>query len=206
MVELGFSNNDLDEKFHNMIELAMEEPCIQKMIDNRGTPSLKLAFQFYILWTCSHADEMVQRKVLDDNEWAGWLQWMRNCFRKASIKETWKQVEQDRWFNPAFQNFIYTDMVGAKLRALSKIIIKSDQLSNICAFLLRWPLISSKTASWFALTAVSWWSSSSSFEVKLCYYYHMAAMMQASMETTGLYLLCRHLPIILNPKSESNLI
>jgi len=97
-------------------------------------------------------------------------------------------------------------MVGAKLRALSKIIIKSDQLSNICAFLLRWPLISSKTASWFALTAVSWWSSSSSFEVKLCYYYHMAAMMQASMETTGLYLLCRHLPIILNPKSESNLI
>jgi len=96
MVELGFSNNDLDEKFHNMIELAMEEPCIQKMIDNRGTPSLKLAFQFYILWTCSHADEMVQRKVLDDNEWAGWLQWMRNCFRKASIKETWKQVEQDR--------------------------------------------------------------------------------------------------------------
>jgi hypothetical protein len=43
---------------------------------------------------------MVQRKVLDDNEWAGWLQWMRNCFRKGTIKETWKQVESDRWFNP----------------------------------------------------------------------------------------------------------
>jgi hypothetical protein len=26
----------------------------------------------------------------DDNEWAGWLQWMRNCFRKGTIKETWK--------------------------------------------------------------------------------------------------------------------
>jgi len=39
--------------------------------------------------------------------------WMRNCFRKGTKKETWKQVEQDRWFNPAFQNFIYTEIVGA---------------------------------------------------------------------------------------------
>ena len=31
MVELGFSDNDLDEKFHNMTELAMEEPHIQKV-------------------------------------------------------------------------------------------------------------------------------------------------------------------------------
>ena len=38
---------------------------------------------------------------------------MRNCFRKGTIKETWKQVKQDRWFNPAFQNFINTDMFGA---------------------------------------------------------------------------------------------
>ncbi|MGA7044617.1 MAG: hypothetical protein WBY71_13220 [Nitrososphaeraceae archaeon] len=44
------------------------------------------------------------------------------------------RVEQDIGVNPAFQNFINTDMVGAKLRALSKIIIKSDQLSNTCAF------------------------------------------------------------------------
>ena len=65
------------------------------------------------------------------NEPDGYDGWMRNCFRKASIKETLKQVEQDRWFNPAFQNFIYTDMVGAKLRALSKIIIKSDQLKDM---------------------------------------------------------------------------
>jgi hypothetical protein len=49
---------------------------------------------------------MRQRKVLDDNEWAGWLQWMRNCFRKGTIKETWKRVEKDRWFNPAFQDFV----------------------------------------------------------------------------------------------------
>ena len=113
MVELGFSDNDF-EKFHNMTEPVMENPPIQKMIDNQAaTSSLELAFPFYILWICSHAHAMRQRKVLDDNEWAGWLQWMRNCFRKGTIKETWKQVEQDRCFNPAFQNFINTDMFGA---------------------------------------------------------------------------------------------
>jgi hypothetical protein len=68
LVELGFSDNDLDEKFHNMTELAMENPPIQKMIDNQGTPSRELAFSFYILWTCSQPHATVQKKVLDDNE------------------------------------------------------------------------------------------------------------------------------------------
>jgi sarcosine oxidase delta subunit len=112
--------NDLDEKFHNMAELAMEDPSIQKVIDNQGTQSRELAFSFYILWICSHAHAMRQRKVLDDNEWAGWLQWMRNCFRKGTIKETWKQVESDRWFNPAFQNFINTEIAAAILEPNQK--------------------------------------------------------------------------------------
>ena len=59
----------------------MEDPSIGKVIDNQ-VPSRELAFLFYILWICSHAHAMRQRKVLDDNEWAGWLQWMRNCFQK----------------------------------------------------------------------------------------------------------------------------
>jgi hypothetical protein len=171
-----------------MTELAMENPPIQKVMDNQAaTSSLELAFPFYNLWTCSHLYAMVQRKVLDDNEWAGWLQWMRNCFRKGSIKETWKQIESDRWFNPAIQNFINTDMFGA--------IFEPNQNNNKIrpaqihvAFLLRWPLISSKTASWFALTTVSWWSSSSSFEVKL---YTIIITWRQLMDTTGLYL-CRH--------------
>ena len=86
----------------------MEDPSIGKVIDNQ-VPSRELAFSFYILWICSHAHAMRQRKVLDDNEWARWLQWMRNCFRKGTIKETWKQVEQDRCFNPAFQDFVNTE-------------------------------------------------------------------------------------------------
>ena len=36
---------------------------------------------------------MHKRKVFDDNEWAGWSQWMRHIFRRGTIKETWKQIE-----------------------------------------------------------------------------------------------------------------
>jgi hypothetical protein len=61
----------LDEKFHNIAHLAMEDPSIQRVIDAHGNPTKELAFLFYILWICSHADAMRQRRVLDDNEWSG---------------------------------------------------------------------------------------------------------------------------------------
>jgi len=77
-------------------------------------PSRELAYSFYILWICSHAYAMRQRNILSDNDWAGWLQWMRNIFRKGTIKEMWAQVETDRSFNPAFQNFVNTEMVAGK--------------------------------------------------------------------------------------------
>jgi hypothetical protein len=56
--------NDLYDKFHNMAELAMEDPSIQKVIDNEGEPSRELAFSFYVLWICSHAYAMRQRKAI----------------------------------------------------------------------------------------------------------------------------------------------
>jgi hypothetical protein len=108
--------NDLDEKYHKMSELIMEDPSIGKVIDKQGKPLKELAFSFYILWICSHAHAMRQRRVLNDTEWAGWLQWMRNCFRKGTIKETWKQVEPYGWFNPAFQNFVNAEIVKGELR------------------------------------------------------------------------------------------
>ena len=111
--------NDLDEKFHNMAMLAMEDPSIIQVIDtrdyvNKNLNKREVAFAFYILWMCAHAYAMRQRKVLDDNEWAGWLQWMRNCFQRGTIGEIWKRIESDQWFNPAFQKFINTEIVLRK--------------------------------------------------------------------------------------------
>ena len=107
--------NDLDEKFHSMAMLAMEDPSIARVIDTRDYANKReTAFSFHILRMCAHAYAMRQRRVLVDNEWAGWLQWMRNCFRRGTIGEIWKQIEPDGWFNPAFQNFINTEIVPTK--------------------------------------------------------------------------------------------
>src|SRR5919108_2751361 len=97
--------NDLDEKFHNMGMLLMEDPSMGRVVENidKYTNQKEIAFSFYVLWACARAFAMRQRKVLDDNEWTGWLQWMRNCFRKGTLGDIWKQIESDQWFNPAFQ-------------------------------------------------------------------------------------------------------
>ena len=106
--------NDLDEKFHSMAMLAMEDPSIARVIDTTDYANKReTVFSFYILWMCAHAYAMRQRRVLDDNEWSGWLQWMRNCFQRGTIVETWKQVEPNGRFNTAFQNFINREMVKA---------------------------------------------------------------------------------------------
>lgn len=107
--------NDLDEKVHKIAELVLERPTILKVIDNQEKPPEELAFSFYVLWVCAHAYAMRQRNVLSDNDWTGWLQWMKNCFRKGTITEIWKQVESERWFNPEFQNFINREIVGGSL-------------------------------------------------------------------------------------------
>src|ERR1051325_8500243 len=136
---------------------------------------------------------MRQRKVLDDNEWAGWLQWMRNSFRKGTIKETWKRVEQDRWFNPAFQDFVNTEIVGGNLRTYSKImiiIISSDQLSKTCGFPFKTTFIRFESSllvcPYLQMIRLPLFSRSRGIT-----YYQTWRQLIISMDTTGLYPLCR---------------
>ena len=98
--------NDLDEKVRKMAEIIIEKPSMQKVIYKLEKPSEELAFAYYILFICSHAYAMRQRKVLNDHEWAGWLQWMKNCFKYGTIGKQWKQIQTERWLNPDFENFI----------------------------------------------------------------------------------------------------
>src|ERR671927_921495 len=103
--------NDLDEKVHKMAEIIIEKPSMQKVIYKLETPSEELAFAYYILFICSHAHAMRQRKVLNDHEWAGWLQWMRNCFKYGTVGEQWKQIQSEGWLNPDFENFINEEIM-----------------------------------------------------------------------------------------------
>jgi hypothetical protein len=103
--------NDLDEKVRKMAEIIIEKPSMQKIIYKLEKPSEELAFAYYILFICSHAYAMRQRKVLNDNEWTGWLQWMRNCFKYGTIGEQWKQIQAERWLNPDFENFLNQEIM-----------------------------------------------------------------------------------------------
>ncbi len=104
--------NDLDEKVRKMAEIIIEKPSMQKVIYKLEKPSDELAFAYYILFICSHAYAMRQRKVLNDHEWTGWLQWMRNCFKYGTIGEQWKQIQAERWLNPDFENFLNEEIIA----------------------------------------------------------------------------------------------
>jgi hypothetical protein len=49
--------------------------------------------------------------VVSDNEWTGWLRWMKSAFRHGIIREIWKNnIEVEKWFDPAFQEFINKEL------------------------------------------------------------------------------------------------
>src|SRR4030095_14088652 len=103
--------NDLDEKVRKMAEIIIEKPSMQKVIYKLENPSDELAFAYYILFICSHAYAMRQRKVINDDDWTGWLQWMRNCFKYGTIGEQWKLIQSERWLNPDFENFLNKEII-----------------------------------------------------------------------------------------------
>jgi hypothetical protein len=41
-------------------------------------------------------------------------------FWSGTIIERWKRIEEERWFDPAFQDFISTEIAGAKFEPHQK--------------------------------------------------------------------------------------
>ena len=56
---------------------------------------------------------MRQRKVLNDDDWTGWLQWMKNCFkyRRNLYGDHWKSIQSEGWLNPDFENFVNKEII-----------------------------------------------------------------------------------------------
>src|ERR671930_1497260 len=106
--------NDLDEKVRRMAEIIIEKPTMQKVIYKLDKPSEELAFGYYILFICSHAYSMRQRNVLNEQEWTGWLHWIKNCFKYGTIGEQWRQIRSEGWLNPAFENFVNNEIIGGR--------------------------------------------------------------------------------------------
>lgn len=107
--------NDLDEKMHEMGGMLVHRPELLKLLTKKHQPNQtpELVFAYNILYMYSYAFHMRQRKVLSDNEWAGWLRWMKTTFDEGTIREYWeKSIEPEKWFDPAFQDFIDKEIIN----------------------------------------------------------------------------------------------
>jgi hypothetical protein len=105
--------SDLDDKMHGLTQLAVEKPELIRIVSNvESDLTQEVAFTYHLLHTFAHAYHLHQRKVVSDNEWTGWLRTMRSCFEQGKIREYWKSgLELEKWFDPAFQDFIDNEIV-----------------------------------------------------------------------------------------------
>jgi hypothetical protein len=104
--------NDLNEQIHGMGDMLVERPDLIKILNkNQSERSPEMVFVYYILYMCAHAFHMRQRKILSDNEWAGWMRWIQTAFEQGEIRDYWKIIEPERWFDPAFKNFVDNEVI-----------------------------------------------------------------------------------------------
>ena len=109
--------NDMDEKIHELTRMGVERPELIKVVNKvEGYQSADVAYAYHILYTFAHFYHMRQRGVVSDNEWTGWVRWIKNAFIHGTLKELWeKNVEVEKWFDPAFQDFINKEVeIGSK--------------------------------------------------------------------------------------------
>jgi hypothetical protein len=105
--------NDMDERIHDLTRMGVERPELRVVNNVERDLSSDVAYSYHILYTFAHAYHMRQRGVVSDNEWKGWLRWMKSAFRHGTISQIWKNnIEVEKWFDPAFQEFIDKELVS----------------------------------------------------------------------------------------------
>ena len=61
--------------------MSVERPELIKVVNNaEGGLSADVAYAYHILYTFSHIYHMRQIGAVRDNEWTGWLRWMKSAF------------------------------------------------------------------------------------------------------------------------------
>jgi hypothetical protein len=104
--------NDLAGRLDSIVHLLIERPDLIRVVSKADANSPETAYAYDIMFTFAHAFHMRQRKVLSDNEWVGWLRWMKSAFEQGEIMEIWeKTIEMEKWFDPAFQEFVDKELI-----------------------------------------------------------------------------------------------
>ena len=110
--------SDLDLRIREITRMMIERPELIKVVNKVESDwSSEVAYAYHILFTFAHVLHMRQRNVLSDNEWTGWLRWMKSAFEQGTIKDIWKnKIEMEKWFDPAFQEFIDKEVIALSNR------------------------------------------------------------------------------------------
>ena len=104
--------NDLAERMHALRQIVIKSPELIKVLSKVDANSPEVAYGYDILFTFAHVFHMRKRKVLSDNEWTGWLRWMKSAFEQGTIKDLWKtNIDMEKWFDPDFQNFVENELI-----------------------------------------------------------------------------------------------
>ena len=105
--------SDLDLRLREITHLMIDRPELTKVVSKVESDwSSDVAYAYHILFTFAHVLHMRERNVLSDNEWAGWLRWMKSAFDQGMIRDIWKSnIEMEKWFDPAFQKFVDKELV-----------------------------------------------------------------------------------------------
>ena len=105
--------SDLDLRLREITSMMIDRPELIKVVSKVESDwSSDVAYSYHILFSFAHVFHMRQRNVLSDNEWTGWLRWMRSAFDQGMIKDIWKsKIEMEKWFDPAFQEFVDKELI-----------------------------------------------------------------------------------------------
>lgn len=99
--------NDLAQRMHALQQILIDFPQLIKVVNKVDANSPEVAYAYDILFTFAHVFHMWQRKVLSDNEWAGWFLWMNSAFKQGEIMDLWKKnIQMEKWFDPDFVKFV----------------------------------------------------------------------------------------------------
>ena len=106
--------SDLDLRLREITHMMIDRPELIKVVSKVESDwSSEVANSYHILFTFAHVLHVRERNVLSDNEWTGWLRWMKSAFDQGMIKDIWKnKIEMEKWFDPAFQQFVDKELIS----------------------------------------------------------------------------------------------
>lgn len=80
--------NDMYDRMNGLTQIVIERPELIKVVNNvERDLSSEVAYSYHILYTFAHAYHMRERGVVSDDEWTGWMRWMKSAFKHALYRK-----------------------------------------------------------------------------------------------------------------------